>query len=60
VRCTKHIRIESPQRKEQSKGAAITQPTVEWYVRESQVGHSNHYPITRNWSRDRSEIAESS
>jgi len=53
VRCTKNIEYDSSQRKEQIKDTVITQKTVEWYFRESQVDHPNHDPIAQNGSRDR-------
>ena len=53
LRCTENIRNDSSQRKEQIKDTGITQKTVEWYFRESQVDRPNHDPIAQNGSRDR-------
>jgi len=53
VRCTENIRYDSSQRKEQIKDTVITQRTVEWYFRASQVDHPNHHPIAPSGSRDR-------
>jgi len=53
VKCTENIRYDSSQRKEQIKDTVITQRTVEWYFRESQVDHPNHDPIAPSGSRDR-------
>ena len=53
VKCTENIRYDSSQRKEQIKDTVITQRTVQWYFRESQVDHPNHDPIASSGSRDR-------
>ena len=53
VRCTENIRYDSSQRKERIRDTDITQRTVQWYFRESQVDHPNHDPIAPSGSRDR-------
>jgi len=53
VKCTENIRYDSSQRKEQIKDTVITQSTVQWYFRESQVDHPNHDQIPPSGSRDR-------
>jgi len=53
VRRAENIRCDSSQREEQTKDTVITQRTVEWYFRESQVDHPNHDSILPRGSRIR-------
>jgi len=53
VRCTENIKYDSSQQKEQIKDTFITQKTVKWYFRESQVDHPDHDPIAPSGSHDR-------
>lgn len=56
VRCPRHIRFRSSQRKVRYKSRDLTPRAERWYSQESQVGYPNHSSITPNESRDRPDI----